>query len=180
MLPYFINPLSANPTKLSNTLKQFVGSFPTNCLSVFDHFIKLAFKGLNLRLRNTTIYIFRAFFGFSNFKPPPALFRSPFYSTLNFEKPLHTNQYSKINSIFSKISNWSARSDGQLTWLVLWWQSLNFFDECAVKCLHLFFQEKESISSSWGDSKMYKPDIIANSQTTPTEIKMVLLPKQKL
>ena len=42
----YINPLSANPTKRSNTLKQFVGKLPTNCLSVFDHFMKLALKGL--------------------------------------------------------------------------------------------------------------------------------------
>ena len=42
------NPLSANPAKWSNTLKQFVGNLPTNCLSVFDHFVKLAFKGLML------------------------------------------------------------------------------------------------------------------------------------
>ena len=42
----FLNPLSANPTKWSNRLKQFVGNLPTNCLSVFDHFVKLAFKGL--------------------------------------------------------------------------------------------------------------------------------------
>ena len=40
------NPLSANPTKWSNTLKQFVGNLPTNCLSVFDHFVGLALKGL--------------------------------------------------------------------------------------------------------------------------------------
>ena len=41
-----INPLSANPTKWSNTLKQFVG-----LLSVFDHFVGLALKGLmSLRL----------------------------------------------------------------------------------------------------------------------------------
>ena len=40
------NPLSVNPTKCSNTLKQFVGRFPTNCLSVFDHFVGLALKGL--------------------------------------------------------------------------------------------------------------------------------------
>ena len=40
------NTLSANPTKWSNTLKQFVGKLPTNCLSVFDHFVKLALKGL--------------------------------------------------------------------------------------------------------------------------------------
>ena len=42
-----LNPLSANPTKLSNTLKQFVGKLPTNCLSVLDHFVGLALKGLN-------------------------------------------------------------------------------------------------------------------------------------
>ena len=40
------NSVSANPTKWSNTLKQFVGNLPTNCLSVFDHFVKLAPKGL--------------------------------------------------------------------------------------------------------------------------------------
>ena len=43
-----INPLSANPTKCSNTLKQFVGNLPMNCLSVFDHFLEFALKGLTL------------------------------------------------------------------------------------------------------------------------------------
>ena len=38
-----MNPLSANRRKWSDTLKQFV---PTNCLSVFDHFLRLALKGL--------------------------------------------------------------------------------------------------------------------------------------
>ena len=41
-----VNPLSANPEKWSNTLKEFVGNLPTNCLSVFDHFMNLALKGL--------------------------------------------------------------------------------------------------------------------------------------
>ena len=35
-----------NFTKRSNTFKQFVGNLPTNCLSVFDHFVRLALKGL--------------------------------------------------------------------------------------------------------------------------------------
>ena len=39
-------PLSANPTKWSNTLKQFVAKLPMNCLSVFDHFAGLALIGL--------------------------------------------------------------------------------------------------------------------------------------
>ena len=46
-----INPLSANPTKWPNTLKQFVGKLPTNCLSVFDHFVELALKGLKVIYR---------------------------------------------------------------------------------------------------------------------------------
>ena len=41
-----INPLSANPTKWSITIKQFVSNLPTNCLSVFDHLVILALKGL--------------------------------------------------------------------------------------------------------------------------------------
>ena len=41
-----LKPLSANITKWSNTLKQFVGNLTTNCLSVFDHFVGLALKGL--------------------------------------------------------------------------------------------------------------------------------------
>ena len=44
--PNHVNPLRANPTKWPNTLKQFVGKLPTNCLSVFGHFINLALKGL--------------------------------------------------------------------------------------------------------------------------------------
>ena len=43
--------LSANPTKWPNTLKQFVGNLPTNCLSEFDHFVGLALKGLKAILK---------------------------------------------------------------------------------------------------------------------------------
>ena len=42
----WLNPLSTNPTKWSNTFKQFVDKLPTNCLSVFDHFVGLALKEL--------------------------------------------------------------------------------------------------------------------------------------
>ena len=58
-----INSLCTNPTKWSSTFKQFVGNLPTNCLSVFDHFVKLALKGLKvvclskvLKLRIVTIF----------------------------------------------------------------------------------------------------------------------------
>ena len=39
-------PFKRQPGKWSNTLKQFVGNLPTSCLSVFDHFMNLALKGL--------------------------------------------------------------------------------------------------------------------------------------
>ena len=38
------NPLSVNPKKWSNTLKQFIGNFPANCLSMFDHFVGFVLK----------------------------------------------------------------------------------------------------------------------------------------
>ena len=43
-MDFYFNPLSANPTKWSNTNKQCVGKLPTNCLSVLDHFVGLALK----------------------------------------------------------------------------------------------------------------------------------------
>ena len=46
MLFLCFNPLSANPIKWSNSIKQFFVNFPTNCLSVFDHFVKSALKEL--------------------------------------------------------------------------------------------------------------------------------------
>ena len=46
LIHFLFNPLSANPIKWPNTLKQFVGKLPTNCLSVFGHFVNLALKGL--------------------------------------------------------------------------------------------------------------------------------------
>ena len=45
------NPLSANPTKWSNTLKQ-VSNLPTNCLCLFDQFVILALKGLRTLVMN--------------------------------------------------------------------------------------------------------------------------------
>ena len=47
-------PLSTNPTKWSNTLKQFVGKLPTNCFSVSDHFVNLALKGLTSKKKKVT------------------------------------------------------------------------------------------------------------------------------
>ena len=49
------NPLNANPEKWSNTLKQIVGNLPTICLSVFDHFMNLALKGLMFSINKSRI-----------------------------------------------------------------------------------------------------------------------------
>ena len=54
-----VNTLSANFTKWSNTLKQFVGKLPTNCLKVFDHSVGLELKGLSSKL-NKPGFVFRA------------------------------------------------------------------------------------------------------------------------
>ena len=40
----YFNHLSANPTKWPNSLKQkFINKLSTNCLSMFDHFVRLAY-----------------------------------------------------------------------------------------------------------------------------------------
>ena len=49
-------------------------------------------------------------------------------------------------------------------------KGFSLFDECAARCVHLFPQEEECTSSSWGDSKMYTSGSIANSQRMLTEI----------
>ena len=50
---WLFNPLSAELTKWPNTLKQFVGNLPTNCLSVFGHFVGSHFNLLCLvRMQN--------------------------------------------------------------------------------------------------------------------------------
>ena len=49
-------------------------------------------------------------------------------------------------------------------------KGFNLFDECAARCVHLFPQEEEFTSFSWGVSKMYTFFSIANSQRMLTEI----------
>ena len=44
-------------------------------------------------------------------------------------------------------------------------KGLNLIDECAAECVNLCPQEDECTISSWGDSKMYNPGTITNSQT---------------
>ena len=53
------NPLIANPIKWPNTFKQFVGKLPTNCLSVFGHFVNFALK--RLTVPSSLIYLIFSF-----------------------------------------------------------------------------------------------------------------------
>ena len=46
-----VNPSNTNPAKWSNTLKQFAGNSRQTCLRVFDHFVRLALKGLRKNRR---------------------------------------------------------------------------------------------------------------------------------
>ena len=68
-----LNPLSANPTKWLNTLKQFVGNLPTTCLSVFDHFVKLALKWLSGALYDANLFHSTLIY-FALINAPPKLF----------------------------------------------------------------------------------------------------------
>ena len=63
-----VNPLSANPTKWSNTLTQFVGNLPINCLSVFVHFTKLALKGLKTNFEYESFKVYQLTGLSENFK----------------------------------------------------------------------------------------------------------------
>ena len=51
------NSLNTNPEKWSHTLKQIVGNLTTICLSVFDHFMNLALKGLRSYLPQICQYL---------------------------------------------------------------------------------------------------------------------------
>ena len=44
----YFNPLNANPTKWSNTLKQFVVCCRRIVFSMYDHFVRFVLKGLCL------------------------------------------------------------------------------------------------------------------------------------
>ena len=60
-----VNLLSTKLTKWPNTLKQFVGNLPTNCLSLFGHFMRLALKRLmylSMKCHLNSAQVFVSFF----------------------------------------------------------------------------------------------------------------------
>ena len=89
---------------------------------VFGYSCRFVSRALTIRLRNTYIYVFGAFFGLPNVQDNSCCLRKVrwqlFHSTLNFDQKepvfmpsqctsliLRSNQYSEIIFIFSKISN---------------------------------------------------------------------------
>ena len=78
-----LNPLSANFTKWSNKLKQFVGNLSTNCLSVFDHFVGLAFKGLKIYWVFLLLFMYEITLNWKCFR---GMNVSVFFLSIYFEK----------------------------------------------------------------------------------------------
>ena len=91
-----VNSLSPNPIKWSNTLKQFVGNMPTNCLSVFDHFEGLALRGLIFCYGSSKI------FTMSPNENDPDLFRGYFSRVPTEEKNWLLNNTSCFAGHFRK------------------------------------------------------------------------------
>ena len=61
-----IKSLYTNTTKCSNTLKQLVDNLPTNCLSVFDHFVELELNGLSVIKKGQLFSNFYDYFHYQN------------------------------------------------------------------------------------------------------------------
>ena len=88
------NPLSANPTKWSNTLKQFFGKLLTNCLNVFDHFVGLALKRVNIDFSPSFLTYFQHHYIHYIWYP-----KSLFLNILtNFGKPAYSWPYLTKNT----------------------------------------------------------------------------------
>ena len=92
-----LNPLNAKLKKWPNTLKQFVGNLPTNCLSVFGYFVGLALKALitvKLPLRRLDFVFHRSFstIKYHFHKVVPSVFSS-------FKTPCHNQEifYKTVN-----------------------------------------------------------------------------------
>ena len=93
------DPLSANPSKWSNILKQFVGNLPTNCLSVFDHFAGLALKGLRLLL---TLYKNNKYFSVQYNSPDKIIAKRFCKTSVHFFSDKKQNVRAKVAIFWEK------------------------------------------------------------------------------
>ena len=106
----YFNLLTANPKKWSNTLKQFFGNLSTNRLSMFDHFVKLALKGL----RNYTIKFFIVSKSTLPWKTVRANKNSRFQQTFSCLKAIIESlekDVKKIEILKIKIAQWLYLAD---------------------------------------------------------------------
>ena len=106
----YFNLLTANPAKWSNTLKQFFGNLSTNRLSMFDHFVKLALKGL----RNYTIKFFIVSKSTLPWKTVRANKNSRFQQTFSCLKAIIESlekDVKKIEILKIKIAQWLYLAD---------------------------------------------------------------------
>ena len=92
--------------KMAKTLKQFLGRLSSNCLSVFDHFVKLALKGLNY------VFLKQEHHQFSLLVCYTIIFLQ---FVARFLKDLGKQLLFKLDQIFSSLYFWLF-----LTWLTLW------------------------------------------------------------
>ena len=69
------NSLRANTLKWLNTVKQFVGNLPANCLSAFDYFVEMALKELKCDGVVLRIMTSHSFTGSLNFFDAIQLFK---------------------------------------------------------------------------------------------------------
>ena len=103
LLNLFLKP-SANPTKWSNTFKQFVGRLSMNCLIVFDHFVGLASKGLTRKLKFDKTHLIIHFW--SKFIPKMCCVERRFTNALTLQTHWWSSQTSIIEvfcqTIFAK------------------------------------------------------------------------------
>ena len=118
-----VNPFSTNFTKWSNTLKQFVGNLPTNCLRLFYHFVWLVLKGLiNLIKRSCNIIFLQ-----NNGKPKQSKMMQP------CDRMIHYNfNYDSIPAIQYSLN--------MVVWIFVPQnnkQMVHFYIECDNCCNHL-------------------------------------------
>ena len=109
--PPNFNPLIANPTKWSNTLKQFAAKLLKNCLSMFDHYVKLVFKGFLKTSQVVMLYTL----GYQ----PPAYLKIEFN---NLQKII-VNSREQFWNIYNLINQFAL----QLIWFALLPKSIIWF-----------------------------------------------------
>ena len=85
-----LNPLSANPIKWSNTVKQFVRK-PTSCLNMFGHVVGSALK--NLKLQPDLLFVSLSLRHYDNL----------FMANVSILYPLKTQETQRFSSVTSGV-----------------------------------------------------------------------------